>query len=39
MSIHFDDIRREPEKTYFFLHNRQFGKMKCYLDADGIEYE
>lgn len=39
MSIHFDDVRRESEKTYFFLHCGHVRDLKHYLDADGIEYE
>lgn len=39
MSIHFDDVRREPEKTYFFLHCVNAREMLNCLDADGIEYE
>lgn len=39
MSVHFDDVRREPEKTYFFLHFGSCGELRRCLDADGIEYE
>lgn len=39
MSIHFDDVRREPEKTYFFLHCVNTRELRECLDADGIEYE
>lgn len=39
MSIHFDDVRRESEKTYFFANLGQCGELRKYLDADGIEYQ
>lgn len=39
MSIHFDDVRRESEKTYFFVPLGQCGELRKFLDADGIEYQ